>query len=599
MATTVAIDWSGARNPRGKIWLALAHDGELAELKLSRSRNDAIYWLLQQLEKYPSAVAGIDFAFSMPRRFVESHGLSSAIEFWKVVERFGENWLRECGHPFWGRRNSRMPNKDECEPFRRTERDIAETYPRVTPKSVFQIGGGGQVGTGSIRGMPFLTKVHEAGIAVWPFVDPRAGEPMVVEIYPRLFTGEVAKANRSDRCKYLDDNFPNLRTDHRAKAMDSDDAFDAAISAIKLTETANRPRQLLEIDEVSRIEGEIWRNASASNRISPEHGPIRNGRNRMAVTTTIGELESVPIRDVWPDEAQNLTPWLADNVGVLANALGMDDLELAGSEVSVGPFSADLVLDDSNSGKVVVENMIGKTDHDHLGKLITYAAGLDASHAVLITEAFRDEHRSALQWLNANCRNSVSFFGIELKVWKIGGSSPAPQFDIVVQPDEWVRRVRAANSGELSPTQLAYLDFWAEFLAEFRRRYPGWSRAKAAPRKEINLPSGKSDFRYHCDFCGPNQSRFRLQLYVDAVDHSEAARRYSQLENKQSEIEQTYGEPLAWEPLRERKASRIAAYYPKEVNVHTRGNWDELRRWALERLGPFREAMQPHIDKVL
>ena len=129
----------------------------------------------------------------------------------------------------------------------------------------------------------------------------------------------------------------------------------------------------------------------------------------MTLSKTIGELEAVPIRDVWPDEARDLTPWLAENLEALGRALGMD-LELDGSEVAVGPFSADLLLHDANTGKhVVVENMMGNTDHDHLGKIITYAAGLGASHAVLVAETFRQEHRSALQWLNANSRDSVSF----------------------------------------------------------------------------------------------------------------------------------------------------------------------------------------------
>ena len=119
----------------------------------------------------------------------------------------------------------------------------------------------------------------------------------------------------------------------------------------------------------------------------------------MTLTKTIGELEPVPVRDVWRDEARDLTPWLAEYLEALGRALGMD-LELDGSEVAVGPFSADLLLHDANTGKhVVVENMFGNTDHGHLGKIITYAAGLGASHAVLIAETFRQEHRSALQWL--------------------------------------------------------------------------------------------------------------------------------------------------------------------------------------------------------
>jgi len=123
------------------------------------------------------------------------------------------------------------------------------------------------------------------------------------------------------------------------------------------------------------------------------------------MSNTVDRLVSVPIREVWSGEARELTPFLAMNPDYLSEALGMD-LELEGSEVAVGPFAADLLFRERNSGeRIVVENLIGNTDHDHLGKIITYAAGLDARHAVLIAETFRQEHQSALLWLNANSRD--------------------------------------------------------------------------------------------------------------------------------------------------------------------------------------------------
>ena len=320
----------------------------------------------------------------------------------------------------------------------------------------------------------------------------------------------------------------------------------------------------------------------------------------MTLTKTIGELEPVRVRDVWPDEARDLTPWLAENPEALGRALGMD-LELDGSEVAVGPFSADLLLRDANTGKhVVVENMIGNTDHDHLGKIITYAAGLGASHAVLIAETFRQEHRSALQWLNANSRDSVSFFGIALKVWKIGNSVPAPQLDVVVEPDEWVRSVHAASLDELSGTQLAYRDFWAEFLPAFHERYPGWSRART-PSKDnwMNFPSGTAGSHYSVNFCRPSgQPRFRFELYVDGNDKDEAAGRFSGLKERCAEIEKTFNLPLEWEPLVRRRGSRVACYYPEETDVHARGRWNDVRGWTLEHIGPFKEAMQPHLNAL-
>ena len=204
-------------------------------------------------------------------------------------------------------------------------------------------------------------------------------------------------------------------------------------------------------------------------------------------------LESVPIREVWADEARDLTPWLAENTDRLSEALGMD-LELEGSEVGVGPFRADIVLRDANTGsRVIAENVIGETDHDHLGKIITYAAGLEATYAVLIAEKFRPEHRSALQWLNAHSTESAGFFGITLKVWRIGDSEYAPQLDDVVEPDGWVREVRAASTDKLSGTPLHYRVFWNEFIPEFHKAHPGWSRARTPPKVNwMQFPAGRT-----------------------------------------------------------------------------------------------------------
>ena len=242
--------------------------------------------------------------------------------------------------------------------------------------------------------------------------------------------------------------------------------------------------------------------------------------------SAIGCLVSVPIREVWADEARHFTPWLAENLEDLSSAIGMD-LVLEGTEARVGPFSADLLLHDANTGgRIVVENMIGPTDHDHLGKIITYAAGLEATHAVLIAETFRPEHLSALQWLNTRSSESVGFFGIELKVWRICDSKPAPQLDVVVKPDKWVRQIRETN--ELSSPELAYRDFWSEFLPVFHQQYPDWSRAETPSKgRGMSFPAGKGGLVYWVSFCCPEgRYRFRIELYIDANNREEATRRF-------------------------------------------------------------------------
>ena len=313
----------------------------------------------------------------------------------------------------------------------------------------------------------------------------------------------------------------------------------------------------------------------------------------------VDRLSPVPIRDVWPDEARHLTPWLAENLEHISEALGMD-LDLVGAEVQVGSFSADLLLHDiSSDEKVVVENMIGNTDHDHVGKLITYAAGLQATRAVLIAETFRPEHRSALQWLNDHSSNSMSFFGLTIKAWRIGDSKPAPQLEVVVEPDTWVRSARPAADGWTS-TQLAYRDFWTEFLDGFHRRHPGWSRAAAPARDNwMNFPAGRTGVHYTANFCRlDGRPRFRVELYVDAETHEQAALRFEELKKHRETVDSLVDGDLVWEPLDDRRASRIALYYPMDALVHERERWPEIRTWAIEAIGNLRDTLGPYVKSL-
>lgn len=318
------------------------------------------------------------------------------------------------------------------------------------------------------------------------------------------------------------------------------------------------------------------------------------------MTVNVERLAPVPIREVWKNEARDLTPWLSKNLDELSEALGID-LELDGTEVQVGPFSADLVLRNANTGKrIVVENMMADTDHDHLGKVITYAAGLEATHAVLIAKTFRPEHRSALQWLNANSTDAVHFFGVVLRAWRIGDSRPAMQLDVVVEPDKWMRKVREETAA-LTPKQLTYRKFWTEFLRKFHEYHRDWSRATAPAKVNwMEFPSGKTGLPYFVTFCQhEKRPRFRIELCVDAPDEQTASARFDELNDGRSDIEARFGGALKWERLEGKRSCRIASYFPKDVDVENRARWPELRTWAIERMGALRDAFQPHIDKLL
>jgi diadenosine tetraphosphate (Ap4A) HIT family hydrolase len=250
----IAIDWSGAKSgERSKIWCAEVEGGRLLRLESGRSREEVIAHLVIEAQTTPDLVVGLDFAFSFPTWFVASLGISTADALWSHATEAGEDWLDKCDPPFWGRPGRRRPELSEH--FRATEVDAGAAGPN--PKSAFQIGGAGAVGTGSIRGMPHLKDLRAGGFAIWPFHTPT--RPLVLEIYPRLLTGPVNKSSQADREKYLSSGFPEIDDDLLRIAASSEDAFDAAVSAVVMARHSAEIDELAQArDETQLIEGRIW-----------------------------------------------------------------------------------------------------------------------------------------------------------------------------------------------------------------------------------------------------------------------------------------------------------------------------------------------------
>src|SRR4051812_30562512 len=185
--------------------------------------------------------------------------------------------------------------------------------------------------------------------------------------------------------------------------------------------------------------------------------------------TSLGRLEPVDVREIWLSEASDFTPWLArkENLDILAGTVGMD-LELEAQERPVGPFRADILCKDiGTDGWVLIENQLERTDHTHLGQLLTYASGLEAVTIVWISARFTEEHRSTLDWLNRITNESFRFFGLEVELWRIGDSPAAPKFNIVSKPNDWSQSVaqaaRAIDDAELSETRILQRDYWTGF----------------------------------------------------------------------------------------------------------------------------------------
>lgn len=254
----LAIDWSGAQQgAERKIWLAEARPGDLpglVRLEAGRGRAAIADHLIEEAGRSARLVVGFDFAFSLPAWFLDDRGLGSAPELWELVERDGERWLAGCAPPFWGRPGRRRPELPEHS--RRTDREVPAVG-GIRPKSGFQIGGAGAVGTGSLRGMTILKRLRDAGFTIWPFDAP--GSHVVVEIYPRALAGAVNKSDPAARDAYLRCHYPWLDEGLRLRAAGSEDAFDAAVSALVMA----KHRRVLSslppaVDETERREGRIW-----------------------------------------------------------------------------------------------------------------------------------------------------------------------------------------------------------------------------------------------------------------------------------------------------------------------------------------------------
>lgn len=292
----IVIDWSGAKSgARSKIWLAEVRDGRLARLESGRDRGDVVQHVIDDASADPNVVIGLDFAFSFPSWFAEQRVRESIEELWKLVAEQGEEWLGDCSPPFWGR--PRRPKPDLPTHFRATE--DASRAKGSSPKSVFQIGGAGAVGTGSIRGMPHLATLREEGFSIWPFHE--VASPLVIEIYPRLLTGPVNKSDFDARQMYLAEKCCEIDYRLACKAASSEDAFDAAVSAVVMSRHLDEILTLTAAeDRTELIEGRIWwpeetREAAASSPVGadppvecpfchlPEESVVAESRHAFAI----------------------------------------------------------------------------------------------------------------------------------------------------------------------------------------------------------------------------------------------------------------------------------------------------------------------------
>ena len=306
----------------------------------------------------------------------------------------------------------------------------------------------------------------------------------------------------------------------------------------------------------------------------------------------IGKLEEVDIRKLWKHEQYDFSEWLSkkENIENLNDILGLTLVDIS-KETYVGSYRCDLFAKDETTGiKVIIENQLEMSNHDHLGKIITYASGLDAKVVVWIVKEAREEHRSAIEWLNNNTNSNVNFFLIEIHAYKIGNSDNAPMFQVIEQPNDFIKNNKSTNSSDtMNKSQSQRVEFWNQFNNVLVERGKPFNVRKATTDHWYNVAIGTSDA--HIDITLVNKdSVIGVELYI--TDNKDL---FDKLYQKKDEIESDLGFKLDWRRLNNSKASRIVTFI-KGLNFDDHSNYNELINKTIDLAVLMRDTFKKYIN---
>ena len=307
----------------------------------------------------------------------------------------------------------------------------------------------------------------------------------------------------------------------------------------------------------------------------------------------LANLKQVSLREVWKHEALDFTNWLAkeENLALLSDEIGVE-ISLVRTEASVGKFNVDVLAEEENTGrKIIIENQLESTDHDHLGKIITYASGFDASIIIWIVKDIRDEHKQAVDWLNEHTDEHANFFAVKMEVWQIGDSPYAPKFQVISQPNDWAKAIKKSHAkNDLSEIKLMQLDFWTEF-----RKYGKENNSKLRFRKpfpqhwyDISVGDARAQLSLVTD---TRNNKIRCEFYIP--DNKEL---YTKLESYQSDIESMLDYKLEWMYLEGKKASRVKTTISADISKTEK--WEEFFSWLLATSENFQKVFLSFLKKI-
>lgn len=305
----------------------------------------------------------------------------------------------------------------------------------------------------------------------------------------------------------------------------------------------------------------------------------------------LGKLKEIDVRNVWAHEQYDFSKWLSsdENITLLGDELGLSLTDIE-TEKFVGAYRCDIICKDEVTGKtVLIENQLEQTNHDHLGKIITYASGLDASVVVWIVTSVREEHASAIEWLNKNTTDDLAFYLVEVHAYKIGESLPAPMFKVIEQPNDFSKQAKTlANAAKLNESQTKRLEFWNKFNDFLDTHGKPFNKRKASTQHWYSVAVGSSACHLSIDLVN-REHRIRISLWIP--DNKEL---YDRLFENRQEIEDTAGIKFTWERLENQKASYICTYV-NGLDFNNQSNYDVLMQEILSKVLIMKKVFTPYI----
>jgi hypothetical protein len=313
------------------------------------------------------------------------------------------------------------------------------------------------------------------------------------------------------------------------------------------------------------------------------------GRRNM----TLGNLKKVDLREAWKNEANDFTEWLSEeeNLALLGDEISID-IKLLKTEAETGRYSVDILCEEENTGrKIIIENQLEITNHDHLGKVITYASGHEAEIAIWIVKDVRDEHKQAIDWLNEHTDEKINFFAIKMELWQINNSEYAPKFQIIAKPNEWVKALKkSSGQSSLTDTKLMQLVFWNKFREYAESKGAKIRLRKPRPQHWYSISFGSSDAHINL-IMNTQEDTVGCEIYI-----TDSKEMYNHLFNNKNSIEKELNDELHWKELPMKKASRIQIF--KEADFENVDAWEDYFDWMNEKAENFQKVFSKYIKKL-